>query len=44
MLVQSIFLTTWGFGIMMEHENFGLKVTHINGDYLFNDVSDHITY
>ena len=44
-------LATRDLGIMMEHENFDLKVTHINGDVLtgdmvtnFNDVGDHITY
>ena len=41
-------LTTWDLGIMMEDENFGLKVTYINWDInrddLFNDVGDHITY
>ena len=47
MSVQSM-LTTWDLGIMMEDENFGLKVTYINWDInqddLFNDVGDHITY
>ena len=42
-LVQSK-LAIWDLGIMMEHENFGLKVTLINGDELFNDVGEHITY
>ena len=37
-------LATWDLGIMMEHEKFGLKVAHINGDDLFNDVCVHITY
>ena len=31
-------LTTWDLGIMMKHENFGLKVTYIKGDDLFNDI------
>ena len=39
---------TWDLGILMKHENFGLKVTYINWDInrddLFNDVGDHITY
>ena len=34
-------LTTWDLGIMMKHENFGLKVTYIKGDDLVNDVRGH---
>ena len=30
-------LTTWDLGIMMKHENFGLEITYIKGDDLFND-------
>ena len=37
-------LATWDLGIMMEHENFGLKVAHINGDDSINDVGGPITY
>ena len=39
---SSIQVSNMGFG-HIEHEKFGLKVAHINGDELFNDVSDHIT-
>ena len=37
-------LAKWDLGIMIQYENFGLKVTCINGDELFNDVGEHITY
>ena len=37
-------LAIWDLGIIMGHEKFGLKVAHINGDDLFNDVCVHITY
>ena len=43
MSVQSM-LAKWDLGIMIQYENFGLKVTLINGDELFNDVGEHITY
>ena len=37
-------LVKWDLGIMIQYENFGLKVTLINRDELFNDVGEHITY
>ena len=37
-------LATWGLGIMIEHENFGLEVTNDDGDGLINGVGDQITY
>ena len=43
MSVQSM-LAKSDLGIMIQNKNFGLKVTFINGDELFNDVGEHITY